>query len=579
MSYPDEKLVNNEKSYIIEATSSDDTVLSAKSTERSIPAGDNGPSIDLYPDPTPDELETLRRVRDKIPFSAFIVAVVELCERFTYYGVSGPFQNYIQYNPSDLIPGKLGKGESTATALNYFYQFWTYCTPIFGAILGDQYLGKFWAIITCCCIYMVGLIVLLVTSFPFADTSASLAGLIIGMICTGFGAGGIKANVGPLIAEQYTNKRLFVKTLKSGERVLVDPRITNEVIFQIFYLCINIGALSPLVTTNLELHVSYWAAFLVPTCFFCLAFLAMFLGKRILRIKKPQGSVIPMAFRVCFQAIKHKFSMEAVKPSRDPDANYPWNDHFVEEIKRALQACKVFCLLPIYSLMYGNMSSNFVSQAGQMELHGIPNDVMSVFDSLTIIVFVPFMSAIGFPLLRKMGFKMMPVTKMTIGYFLIGISMAYAAIIQHLIYSAGPCYENPLQCPASNNGTLPNRVNVAIQIPAYIIMGMSEIFNYVTGLEYAYTKAPDSLKSFVMALYLLTNAVGAALGMAISPVAVNPKILWMYTGLAVAAVVAGIVFWFMFRHLNSKEDAMNHIDAEAEEYYEAAAFIGEEGRA
>jgi hypothetical protein len=43
-----------------------------------------------------EDLRTLRRVSDKIPISAWLVVVVELCERFTYYGLSPPFQNYIQ---------------------------------------------------------------------------------------------------------------------------------------------------------------------------------------------------------------------------------------------------------------------------------------------------------------------------------------------------------------------------------------------------------------------------------------------------------------------------------------------------
>lgn len=47
-------------------------------------------------EPTVEEKLTLRHVSDKLPWSAFLVAAVELCERFTYYGLSGPFQNYIQ---------------------------------------------------------------------------------------------------------------------------------------------------------------------------------------------------------------------------------------------------------------------------------------------------------------------------------------------------------------------------------------------------------------------------------------------------------------------------------------------------
>lgn len=60
-------------------------------------------------EPTEEELATLRKVADHLPLSAFIVALVELCERFTYYGLSGPFQNYIQYHPHDTpVRGGIG---------------------------------------------------------------------------------------------------------------------------------------------------------------------------------------------------------------------------------------------------------------------------------------------------------------------------------------------------------------------------------------------------------------------------------------------------------------------------------------
>ena len=68
-------------------------------------------------EPTEEELATLRRVADHLPLSAFIVALVELCERFTYYGVSGPFQNYIQYHPHDTpVRGGIGTTLSSLTA-------------------------------------------------------------------------------------------------------------------------------------------------------------------------------------------------------------------------------------------------------------------------------------------------------------------------------------------------------------------------------------------------------------------------------------------------------------------------------
>lgn len=54
-----------------------------------------------HPAPTEEEWASLREVADHVPVSAFLVILIELCERFTYYGLSGPFQNYIQFPAPD----------------------------------------------------------------------------------------------------------------------------------------------------------------------------------------------------------------------------------------------------------------------------------------------------------------------------------------------------------------------------------------------------------------------------------------------------------------------------------------------
>lgn len=41
----------------------------------------------------------------------------------------------------------------------------------------------------------------------------------------------LKANVTPMCAEQYRNSHPVVRTLKSGEEVLVDPELTVQRLF------------------------------------------------------------------------------------------------------------------------------------------------------------------------------------------------------------------------------------------------------------------------------------------------------------------------------------------------------------
>lgn len=73
--------------------------------------------------PTKEELKTLRKVGEPLPKAAFLVAIVELCERFTYYGASGIFQNYIARPRSgELGRGALGMGHQGATGLSTFFQ-------------------------------------------------------------------------------------------------------------------------------------------------------------------------------------------------------------------------------------------------------------------------------------------------------------------------------------------------------------------------------------------------------------------------------------------------------------------------
>jgi hypothetical protein len=85
---------------------------------------------------------------------------------------------------------------------------------------------------------------------------------------------------------------------------------------------------------------------------------------------------------------------------------------------------------------------------------------------------------------------------------------------------SGPCCERPLCVASIVDGVAHgNDVHIAIQAPVYMLISSPEVFAPVTSLEYAYMKAPASMKSFVQSMCLLTNASGAALGESPTPVA------------------------------------------------------------
>ncbi|EGW30914.1 uncharacterized protein SPAPADRAFT_72814 [Spathaspora passalidarum NRRL Y-27907] len=525
-------------------------------------------SPDVIPDegraPTDLELETLRHVAEPIPLRCWLVAIVELAERFSYYGLSAPFQNYMQNTPQDSPRGLLGLNQNGATALSYFFQFWCYITPILGGWLADTYWGKYKTITFACGVYLVGILILFLTSIPSINNhNSALGGFIVSIIIIGLATGGVKSNVSPLIADQVPTHKPVIKVLKSGERVIQDANITIQNVFMFFYMMINIGSLSVLATTQLEHKIDFWAAYLLPFCFFFIAPLCLLLGRKQY-VKTPVGDkIVNKTFQCIWIGLRNKFNLDAAKPSVNPDRGYPWTDHFVEEVKRSLYACKVFVFYPVYWLVYGQMVNNFISQAGQMELHGLPNDFLQAINSITIIVFIPICERWIYPLIRRFT-PFRAITKIFFGFMFATAAMIYAAVLQHYIYSAGPCYQFPKEC-APEYQTVPNQIHVAIQVPAYSLIAMSEILASITGLEYAYTKAPASMKSFITSLFLVTNAFGAVLGIALSSTSKNPKMVWTYTGIGIGCFIAGCCFWLIFHHYNNKELEHQKLDWEEEE--------------
>ncbi|OGM42822.1 oligopeptide transporter [Aspergillus bombycis] len=478
----------------------------------------------------------LRRVPDRIPWVVGLIIVVELGERFTYFGLSGPLQNYIKnpYVPGAELPGALGRGQAVASALGNFFKFWAYASTILGAVVADQYVGKFKAIVIASGIYIVGLTILVATATPAAINGGSaFGGLVASMVIIGLGTGGIKANVTPFCAEQYKKGSAFVKTLRSGERVVVDPALTVERMFMWFYWAVNIGALSPLITVNVEAKVSFWLAFLIPLIVIVLAAVVFICSSKLYVKTKPKGSPIVETARTVYVAISER-GFENAKPSslseRGRIEKYPiassanYTDQSVDGVKKGIRACKqLFLLFPFYFVCWVQIWNNLISQAGQMALHGTPNDLLQNLDPIALIIFIPFLDLVVYPALRHFKIDFRPELKITAGFFMASMSMVYASVLQHYIYIS----------PAQS-------IHVWVQTPAYVLVAFSEAFVVVTGLEIAYTNAPESLRSLVSSLFWLTIGVAAAICIGLAPVSQDPYLVWMYGSLAIPSS-AGII--------------------------------------
>ncbi|KAJ7234447.1 POT family-domain-containing protein [Mycena rebaudengoi] len=529
------------------------------------------PALPSTPQPTAEELSTLRHVGDKIPVGAWLVAAIALSERFTYYGITAPLQNYMQNSRHDpLRPGALGLGQSGATRLSYFLTFFVYITSFGGALVADGWLGRYKSLVFFASFYVIGLLLLLVTSLPISlDHGAGLGGLIGAIIIFGIGAGGMKSNLSPFMADQCQSKApLWVKTTAKGERVVVDQEITLQNVYTIFYWCVNVGSLSGVATTLIEKYIAFWAAFLLPFCFLWIAVAALIMGRSTFVKPPAKGTILPKAMRAFWLGARGGFKMDAARPAVQAEKyqrTVQWDDIFIEELKRGLLACRVFLAWPMLLLCQSQMTTNLVSQAATMETHGLPNDVIGFINPLSVIVLLPLAQQILYPALRKAKITFSPINRMALGFLLEVFAMAYASGVQHLVYSAGPCYNAPLKCPESRNGTIPNNVSVFLQTPIYVLEGLGEVFSSPSTYEYAYSEAPTSMKSLLQAVLVSMGALAVIMGLALSSLYKDPLLVISYAVLSGLMFVTSATFYGVFRKYANNSVAASESPAPSEE--------------
>ena len=228
----------------------------------------------------------------------------------------------------------------------------------------------------------------------------------------------------------------------------------------------------------------------------------------------------------------------------------PWTTVFVIEIRRGLEACRVIAALVVFYLCYNQVVNNVISQAGQMETHGISNDTMQAFNPVACVILGPLIQNLFYPFLRRRRISFGPIARIAVAFLFIGAGMAYAAGVQQMIYFSGPCFNRPLACDAahmSDGGQAPNHISVWTQVPIHVLLAIGEILGLVSASEYTYAEAPTNMKAVVQAFQQLTAALAAALGMALGPVSQDPWLVIMYAALAGAMGVSAVLFWVAFR--------------------------------
>ncbi|WJX31347.1 hypothetical protein P8452_19783 [Trifolium repens] len=478
----------------------------------------------------------------------------ECCERLAYYGMS---TNLVLY-----FKERLHQHSATASKNVSNWSGTCYITPLIGAFVADSYLGRYWTIASFSIIYVIGMTLL--------TLSASVSGIkptcqgkenchatdlqsvvcFIALYLIALGTGGIKPCVSSYGADQFDDDDENEKKHKSS-------------FFNWFYFSINIGALiASSLLVWIQDNVGWGWGFGIPAVAMAIAVVSFFSGTKLYRNQKPGGSALTRISQVIAASIRKYrvkapadksllyeiadtesaiqgsrkldhtdelrfFDKAAVLGESDnvKDSVNPWRlctVTQVEELKSVLRLLPVWATGIIFATVYGQMGTLFVLQGQTMNTHvgnssfKIPPASLSIFDTLSVIFWVPVYDRIIVPIVRKFtGHKngLTQLQRMGVGLFISIFAMVVAAILEliRLRFVRRHNYYELEEIP----------MTIFWQVPQYFLIGCAEVFTFIGQLEFFYEQAPDAMRSLCSALSLLTVALGQYLSSLLVTIVTN----------------------------------------------------------
>jgi len=163
-------------------------------------------------------------------------------------------------------------------------------------------------------------------------------------------------------------------------------------------------------------------------------------------------------------------------------------------------------------------------------------DQMQTLNPLLVLILLPILDRLIYPWLKRRRLPFRPLARMTTGMFLTSLSFIISGLLQVLIDQSNP-----------------NTIPIFLQAPQNIVLTLSEVLVSVSGLEFAYTQAPQSLKSVISSIWLLTVAIGNLVVVAVAQLLTFGKAaeLFFFAGLM---FLFTILFLVLVRNYSYKED-------------------------
>lgn len=483
-------------------------------------------------------LHTVATPRSRQPRGLYLVSVFELAERFSYFGMMAILLYYIYYSTAD---GGLGLDLPLATALVGAYSGVIYLSSVAGSWVADRLLGATRTLTLGACLVLAGHICLALLP--------GLAGLLAGMALVALGSGATKATTTSLVGSFYEAR---------------DPQ--RIIGFTIFYLSLNVGALVGGLAT----------AFLQQSFGFHVGFGAAAIGMVIgLAVFLPARSGLPAAAKATPSPASRVDVVRAVAIAIGLIAVLAvlfLTGIITLEDASLVVAC-VSVLAAIAYLVLMRFSSKVSSAEFAAVVRYLPIFVVSV---VQIALWIQLYTAVGVHAEARsdrslFGFELPPSTAISFGaVFAIVLTPVVNGVWRRLGVrqpgTAGKYAISLLILAASFAIMAAWSADATAMIPVLVMLGivgafyLADLVASPAGLSYATMSAPRSFSTQMVALHLLSYAIGSSLAGVVATAYTPDNASQYFLVVAAVATVVAVVL-FVFR--KSTGDSIGSVDSES----------------
>jgi len=436
----------------------------------------------------------------------------EGCERFSFYGMRNIL---VQFLITSLLLQHITAGserELAAKDLMHTFMIGVYFFPLLGGYLADRFFGKYNTILWFSLIYCAGHACLAM----FED---SRTGFFTGLGLIALGAGGIKPLVASFVGDQFT---------KSNEHLA-------KIVFDGFYWIINFGSLfasllMPLFLKNYGASV----AFGIPGILMFIATFILWLGRKKYVMVPPADVSDPHTFS--------KVIRTALTTQRPGEGRMGWwlavagvlgavgsfalipslgfvisfcialvvlligvgggayiqldrargvhPDVAVDGVRGVLRVLVAFALVTPFFSLFDQKASTWVIQGNAMtKPDWFVSSQMQALNPALVMILIPFNNLVLYPMLKRLGWEPTALRRMTAGIAFSGLAWIVIGLIQVVMDGGEP-------------------MTIVWQVLPYALLTFGEVLVSATGLEFAYSQAPQAMKGVVMSFWNLTTTIG-----------------------------------------------------------------------